>query len=247
MYKEILIGLYGKLPAHGDFIHRNLPTNFVHVWDEWLQHFIAGSQEQIGDSWLNVYLTSPIWRFVFSSGVVDAHAWAGIMIPSVDRVGRYFPFSIVMKLSPGVNPMEYVSIHKEWFSQIETLVLQALDGQMQVDDLLQQIEQLDPGQNTDYAMTGHISESNAMVIDMAYEEQMPSSVYCHLLDSLLLNTYSSYSTWTTQGSEGVNPCLFTTQGLPPVNGIAAMIDGQWEQRNWLYPYRLNDFEITGLR
>ncbi|OGI58559.1 MAG: type VI secretion-associated protein, partial [Candidatus Muproteobacteria bacterium RBG_19FT_COMBO_61_10] len=33
-------GVYGKLPTHGDFIQRNLPSAFVRQWDVWLQHFV---------------------------------------------------------------------------------------------------------------------------------------------------------------------------------------------------------------
>jgi len=91
MTTEMQTGLYGKLPAYGDFIFRNLNSSFITPWDEWLQHFISGTQEQIGEGWLDIYLTSPIWRFVLSPGVIDNKMWAGLMMPSVDRVGRYFP------------------------------------------------------------------------------------------------------------------------------------------------------------
>ena len=93
-----LTGLFGKLPAHGDFIYRDLPPSFINVWDEWLQGYVGSVKEQLGDAWLDVYLTSPIWRFAFGEGVIDENVWAGIMLPSVDRVGRYFPFSIATKL-----------------------------------------------------------------------------------------------------------------------------------------------------
>jgi hypothetical protein len=49
-------GLFGKLPAHGDFVHRNLPAGFVNRWDEWLQHFVAATREQIGEHWLEVVI-----------------------------------------------------------------------------------------------------------------------------------------------------------------------------------------------
>ena len=87
------VGFFGKLPSHGDFVYRELPNNFISVWDEWLQNFIGSTKEQIGEAWLDTYFTSPIWRFAFSAGVIDQNAWAGIMLPSVDRVGRYFPFT----------------------------------------------------------------------------------------------------------------------------------------------------------
>jgi len=52
--------------------------------------YVASSKEQMGDEWLDTYLTSPIWRFVLSSGVIDTQHWAGIMLPSVDQVGLSF-------------------------------------------------------------------------------------------------------------------------------------------------------------
>ena len=71
-------GLFGKLPAHGDFIYRDLPARFINVWDQWLQGYIGTSREKLGDQWLDVYMTSPIWRFALSEGAVDENAWAGM-------------------------------------------------------------------------------------------------------------------------------------------------------------------------
>ena len=57
------VGFYGKLPSHGDFLRRRLSDAFVGGWDAWLQDCLAGSREALGDRWLDVYLTSPAWRF----------------------------------------------------------------------------------------------------------------------------------------------------------------------------------------
>ena len=34
-------GLFGKLPARGDFVRRNLPASFVAAWDSWLAGVLA--------------------------------------------------------------------------------------------------------------------------------------------------------------------------------------------------------------
>src|SRR5690625_7848268 len=103
MLKNSVAGFFGKLPAHGDFIHRGLPTRCVSIWDESLQGVIGASREQLGGNWLDIYLTSPIWRFALSPGLVDEHVWAGIFMPSVDRVGRSLPSSILPR-SPATPP-----------------------------------------------------------------------------------------------------------------------------------------------
>jgi len=238
MSTELQPGVYGKLPAHGDFIHRNLPPDFITTWDEWLQLFVAGSREQMGEAWLDIYLTSPIWRFVLSAGVIDANHWAGILLPSVDQVGRYYPFSIVMPLSPQYNPLDFISLQTDWFNGIEELALQVLDEQFHLDELIERVKGLEINVTSSYKKTGQYMEGNALQIDMEFEEQLPLSVYPYLLDSIMAKSMSSYSVWTTQGSERIAPCLFTVQGMPSTNNLPAMIDGQWAYWGWPQTYAI---------
>ncbi len=58
------VGFYGKLPSHGDFLRRRASDAFVDAWDAWLQECLAASRSALGERWLDVYLTSPAWRFV---------------------------------------------------------------------------------------------------------------------------------------------------------------------------------------
>ena len=239
-------GLFGKLPAHGDFVMRNLPSGFVNAWDEWLQHYIAGSREQLGQDWLNIYLTSPIWRFAFSPGVIDSAGWAGIMLPSVDRVGRYYPLSAITRLPENTNPLEFITLQTNWFAEVEELCLQALNGEMSIDDLSAQINSLDLMVHSSYAHNRLLGEANtaALQIDMEYEEQLPLSVYPYLFNSVLQGGFASYGVWTSSGSERVQPCLFLTQSLPPISGLTAMLDGQWQHWGWQQPCRLKEFKAV---
>lgn len=233
------IGVFGKLPAHGDFMQRNLPAGFVNVWDDWLQHFISGTKEQLGEGWLDVYLTSPLWRFVFSVGVIDENAWTGIMIPSVDRVGRYYPFSIIKKLPQNVNPFEFMQNQTAWFKEIEALALAALDGELLIDDLIATLEKMKVEFKGEYSRSGVNIESDAAQFDVEFEEQLTSSVYPLLLDSSMTKLYNSYSIWKTTGSNCVVPCFFSSQGLPGIQKMPAMLNGDWSGYGWQQPFSLN--------
>src|SRR3954465_3512054 len=90
-----VVGFYGKLPSHGDFLKRRVSDGFVSVWDAWLQESLATSKAALGDAWLDVYLTSPAWRFICGPGACGPAVVAGVMVPSVDRVGRCFPLTLV--------------------------------------------------------------------------------------------------------------------------------------------------------
>lgn len=231
------VGLFGKLPAHGDFIYRNLPSNFINAWDTWLQGFVGSSQEQIGESWLDVYLTSPIWRFVLSDGVIDNHQWAGIMLPSVDRVGRYFPFSIAVRLTNNANSFDVIR-QSSWFDAVEQIALRALAGQLQIDDLTLELNQHNLDVKSAYQAAATAPEQQATLIPLQQDAAPVETVFPLLMDAVCKKQFASYSVWSTAyGSQLVDPCLFYTRGLPQLRGIAAMLDGQWASRGWHQPYQ----------
>jgi type VI secretion system protein ImpM len=93
-------GLFGKLPARGDFVRNGLPGSFVAPWDAWLQAGLAASHVRLGEDWLPAWLQAPVWRFALAPGVCGPDAAIGVMLPSVDRVGRYFPLTLAALFPP---------------------------------------------------------------------------------------------------------------------------------------------------
>ncbi len=89
----VVAGFYGKLPARGDFVRAGLPREFTDPWDGWLQTVIADSRSMMGDAWLPAYLEAPIWRFALPPGMCGGLAALGLMLPRVDKAGRYFPLT----------------------------------------------------------------------------------------------------------------------------------------------------------
>jgi type VI secretion system protein ImpM len=234
------LGVYGKLPAHGDFLFRELSPGFINSWDEWLQLYISASNEQIGEDWVNVSLTSPIWRFVLSPGVIDEHVWAGILMPSVDRVGRYFPFTVLRKLPALASPVGFMFSQQQWFLDVEANALMALDGKISVDEMLASVSTLGPQLSNQYEATSHRGESGDFIIGMPdASEKSIQSCLPSMLDARLAVDFPSYSLWQTEGSERVSPMMFCCQGLPSATGVAAMMDGQWQLRGWKIPFNLN--------
>ncbi len=88
-----VVGFYGKLPARGDFVRFGLLRDFTDPWDDWLQSVLAGSRELMGEAWLPAFLEAPVWRFALPPGMCGTRAALGLMLPSVDRAGRYFPLT----------------------------------------------------------------------------------------------------------------------------------------------------------
>lgn len=121
-------GWFGKIPSTGDFITRRLPVPFRDTWDQWLQQALEGSRERLGAGWDERYQAMPPWRFLLSPGMAGAEAWAGVLLPSVDAVGRRFPLTLASALpAQALNLAATLQAAAAWFEAIEGVALDALE------------------------------------------------------------------------------------------------------------------------
>ena len=143
-------GWYGKLPSLGDFASRRLPPEFIEPWDLWLGERIAALRVALGAGWLDAYLSSPTWRFVLMPGAMPGalpglpigQAWAGVLMPSVDRVGRYFPLTLATPVALWPGPASALEPLLAWLQQLEDLALAALQDDWRIDQIEQALQQL---------------------------------------------------------------------------------------------------------
>ena len=229
-----MIGFYGQLPGLGDFVTRRLPTEFVQPWDLWLRESLASSQLQLGDAWLDIYLTSPLWRFGLTSGLAGQTAWVGVMMPSVDRVGRYFPLTLASPLAPDRDLMAVLG-EPFWFERAEVLLLSALEDEWTLEIFDQQVQAL--GEPLSSPVGAAASPPDGLVHPNAWRlwASTPADVRvacAPLLKRALDQMFCGYSLWWSQGSDRVSPSLLVCQGLPPADGFSALIGGNWSGHGW---------------
>src|SRR5262245_50696305 len=124
--RAVDVGLFGKLPSHGDFLRRRVSDQFIDAWDAWLRQGLSKSQAALGERWVDVYLTSPAWRFVAAPGACGPTAIIGLIVPSVDRVGRFFPLTLVAELPDDVSPIAASSASAPFFEAAERLLIDTL-------------------------------------------------------------------------------------------------------------------------
>lgn len=121
------IGYFGKLPGYGDFINRNVSPALIKYWDNWILQSIDCSRGQLREHWKLKYFNSPIWRFVVSEGVYSDSSISGIMMPSVDKAGRCFPFIVVCQAESQVNSFIFARKIDELHEHAEEFVLELLE------------------------------------------------------------------------------------------------------------------------
>ena len=118
---------YGKLASLGDFVQRRVPPECLQRLDAWLSSVMRDAREQLGERWLDVYLTAPLLRFAWAPDVIDSRWWFGLLMPSCDSVGRYFPLVIVQPRPRA--PEDRIALdHLElWYEHLAHAAMQTLN------------------------------------------------------------------------------------------------------------------------
>lgn len=142
-------GLFGKLPAHGDFVRRVLPRSFVAPWDAWLSEGIALARERLGEEWEAAWEGAPAWRFRLSPGACGPDAAFGVIVTSADTVGRLFPLTLA-----AVLPLAGLPPPEEWYDALEALALEARAGGIDADGLAASLPEPPPDEDPDVTLDG---------------------------------------------------------------------------------------------
>jgi len=238
MSERNALGFYGKVPILADFVSRRLPARFIQPWDTWLQGALSASMDQLGSRWLDIFLTSPIWRFILSPGSCDTNAWAGVLMPSVDKVGRYFPLTLAVSLDEQeILPFLFVKA-AHWFDKLEQSALSALEDDFNIDEfdrkLQEQVLTLPIQADEIYYSRQELTEKNgktAFRLGMGKLEQVPDA-FIQLSSCLLTEFLPTFSLWSTNGSELMKPSLVVYDGLPPSVAYSELLTGQWQKDGW---------------
>lgn len=135
-----LPGWFGKLPTLGDFAQRRLDAGWVQRWDDWLAHGLAELRDEEG--WLERYLAAPAWRFALLPEVIGPGLAVGVLMPSVDRVGRYFPLTVAAAGLDMPQTLADAQALWTWAGQLEDAAVSALQQDWSVEHLDQTLTTL---------------------------------------------------------------------------------------------------------
>ena len=231
-------GLYGKLPARGDFLSRRLDNAFVQDWDAWLQRVTAESRERLGSQWLEHFLSAPVWRFVLPAGMFSKSAWVGLMLPSVDRVGRYFPLTLAAPLG-GENIDASATLAKAlpWLDSLEELALQALAPDLDVEAFDSKLMQAALPDELPIPLlfaddTVPLGTPQGAFIVWRLAPDAPEMSVENLLQEAMIGRRAASAAWMTRGGDTVAPSVAVCSDL--ISGIhyCAMLDGRWSEHAW---------------
>jgi type VI secretion system protein ImpM len=186
-----------------------------------LQSCVAESQRALGGAWLDRYLTAPVWRFILTPGVLGARGWAGVLLPSVDRVGRYFPLTVCASID-GI-PLDRGAIAQlsPWLDRTEAAARACLAHDATVNGFEDELLSI----GLPHVQAPHRSSQGTA--GALLQRMSPLTVSCDasgpdlalLADELLANALSGYSLWWQASG-----AAFLNLNLPASSRYTQMID-----------------------
>ena len=137
-----VIGWYGKTPLTGDFVSRRLSRAIIDKLDTWLQSGMTAIRHEAPDAWQEYYESAPIWDAVLPSGIVTSNVCLAIVAASFDRVGRRFPFCLIVALPAHRATLARFSSLPDYCAGLSSLVDESIRKTIRADELDRKLDTL---------------------------------------------------------------------------------------------------------
>jgi type VI secretion system protein ImpM len=212
-------GFFGKVPGRGDFLARRVPAGIGAAWEAWLSDLVVAARAALGESWPNDWLTAPLWHFVLGKGVAPPTGAAGVLVASVDRVGRFFPFTIIGAGTASSAP-DHAALDG-WARVVEALALDSLEDGFDPDILDAALRTLGAPSVGTGAM--HVTGHWALTLEDGWPSRVDEAESC-----ALRLPGADQSAWWCRGGKRMAPLQLRCAGLPDPDTAAAMITGAFD-------------------
>ncbi|WP_293266704.1 type VI secretion system-associated protein TagF [Neptunomonas sp.] len=212
----LVISVYGKLPSHADFVSHCVDPELTSELYDWTQQVVFHSKENMGEtSWLTAYLISPVWRFYLPETEQRKKSIIGVMIPSVDAVGRYFPMFLVFEIDAQGMKTEW--LYREanpLFSLLEGVGIQALQERLSLNQVIDLLE----------AKTSAFDLGESLLLP---KETQKNVIHIEeLLEKPLSNMGDVTLWWSAMELNGFSSPLCSFSDLPTVADYQFLLTGQ---------------------
>ncbi len=227
MSKQATAGWFGKVSMLGDFASRRLEPEWVEACDRWLSGGMDSSRRQLGEAWMPAYLSAPLWRFAWAPGVVDRQWWFGVLMPSSDNVGRYFPL-VVAQPRP-VPPVDRFALdHLElWWRHVAHAALCTLAEDARVESFEDELLQAPPWPVAMHAPQVRVAPAPGRE-RVSVDRAATLDAFLHgLAATSLLQRLEGCSLWSPHAGPEVPLACTLLEGLPTPDAFADLLTGQW--------------------
>lgn len=221
------IGFFGKLPGYGDFVQRNVCPEFIKYWDNWVLKSLSSSNEKLGDLWRSKYFNSPIWRFVINQKTVSDTTVAGFIMPSVDKAGRCYPFTVVCQAEAEVNPFIFARKVDLIHEVGEDFALSLLENKRpDLDEITIVLNEIYQSLQESTCQSAEVKEVSS-VMELGCVTGIDALDFTvgneSFLQMLLAKQNTDISIWSMGNTEGTDPQIRYFSGMPPTDNYYSFL------------------------
>jgi type VI secretion system protein ImpM len=162
------------------------------------------------------------------------------MVPSVDRVGRYFPLTVVWPLVDELNCLQASRRFEPVFERAEQILLETLEAEQlefaEFDRRIQELAVLVEQPSIERQQVGRNFATG--VLKGTEAVQLTLENVASLADAALelcgewLHAARKLALWWTDGSAAIQPSWLMSGALPTPDQFCAMLDGEWSAAGW---------------
>jgi type VI secretion system protein ImpM len=134
------LGLFGKIPAKGDFVRHNVTDDAARSFEQWVQESndaLRGANGELPEHPVRAVFTPP----------GSAKTVVALLVPSQDQVGRKYPLVLFALMDSAKTPEHFSTLPVAWAPFLEAAAqLGAQAAQMELDALRNALDALpEPG------------------------------------------------------------------------------------------------------
>ncbi len=220
-------GWFGKLATQGDFASRRLPSDLVQACDRWLAECVDASRRQLGERWLQSYLGAPVWRFAWGPGLVDPHWWFGVLMPSCDNVGRYFPLLVAQARAQAPGDRVGLDHLDAWWLEIARAATATLAEHATLDAFEQALHQAPPWPTAARSPHATVATASGGRWRQALNDGAGLSELARALAASSIQQRMAGASFWWPVTPTCNGSYTLVGGLPAPESFAEMLTGGW--------------------
>jgi len=228
------ISFFGKHPGAADFEQHHVSPEAVRLWHQWIRETLKALRNGNQSIWPSVYLQSPPWFFsVIEKKLGKDQRWLGVLMPSMDSVGRYFPMVLSFSVDRRWPALLALVAHLEHLKALEQVAIDLLNTPASsFADKLIEHPFVDLGMPSLAQAKQRCYGSQKLKHDGVYLDLDDQELHLNLSSGLVLEAAIektaplNNSLWLSRVT-GIEPCLLNVAGLPAA-GDFALLQSQYE-------------------
>jgi type VI secretion system protein ImpM len=236
-------GYFGKVPHSCDFVFRGLPALAADALADVTCAWTAACRNANQSDWEDTCLRSPVWRFAVGAGVFGEARWIGLIAGSTDKVGRTFPFAVMV--SSDINPISWQPLRylNAMLDPVENCMLAFIRGETGSDEMLAASRAAGQSLKDRSGGARQMDGNNRVIIPRAEHRAVCFSealaepnqfaaaygwpvAHCPGGDAPLC-------LWWHDGSAERCSDLCITRGAPTIENAAPFFLGDWKRHGWV--------------